>query len=51
MRRHKMIEGRKASYNPKYYFVWDGFIYMKYKDIRKFIDDGFVCKCVDTIKR
>ncbi len=31
MNNKAMIRGRGALYNRKYYFVWNGFIYVRYK--------------------
>lgn len=40
-----MVQGRNARYSLKYYFVWEGLIYLRYKDI----GDAFRLKCVDSV--
>lgn len=49
MKRYAMVQGHKARYSLKYYFVWEGLIYLKYNDIERFIDDNLKCKCVDIV--
>ncbi len=48
MKIYGMVQGYKASYSLRFYFVLDGLIYIRHKNIDEALECRFKNKCVDV---